>query len=49
MKEELADLLSRDLISRRAIETTRNWLLRDEILATAVPAYVDNKNTHETG
>jgi uncharacterized protein len=42
MQDELAGLLGRsvDLISRRAIETSRNALRRDAILSSAVPVYV---------
>jgi predicted nucleotidyltransferase len=42
IQNELAGLLGRkvDLISRRAIEASRNALRRDAILSTAVPIYV---------
>ena len=42
MQEELAGLLGRnvDLISRRAIEASRNALRRNAILSRAVPVYV---------
>lgn len=42
MQNDLAELLGRhvDLISRRAIETSRNALRRDAILSSAVPVYV---------
>ena len=42
MQNELAGLFGRsvDLISRRAIETSRNALRRNAILSSAVPVYV---------
>jgi uncharacterized protein len=42
MQNELAGLLGRrvDLISRRAVETSRNALRRNAILSSAVPIYV---------
>ena len=42
IQNELAGLLGRevDLISRRAIEASRNALRRDAILSSAVPIYV---------
>ena len=42
MQRELSELLGRsvDLISRRAIETSRNALRRDAILNSVVPVYV---------
>lgn len=42
MKYELEDLLGRevDLVSKSAIETSHNWIRRDEILATAQVIYV---------
>jgi len=42
MEEELAALLGRnvDLVSRRAIERSRNWLRRKAILESAEPLYV---------
>ena len=42
MKDELAAMLGRpvDLIERRAIERSRNWIRRREILGTARPVYV---------
>jgi uncharacterized protein len=41
MEEELAALLSRkvDLVSRRAIERSSNWIRRKAILETAEPFY----------
>ena len=42
MQDELARLLGRhvDLISRRAIESSRNALRRNAVLGSAVPVYV---------
>ncbi len=42
MQTELSGLLGRkvDLISRRAIENSRNAIRRDAILSSAVPVYV---------
>ncbi|HEY7337557.1 MAG TPA: nucleotidyltransferase domain-containing protein [Bryobacteraceae bacterium] len=42
MQDELAGLLGRkvDLVSRRAIESSRNALRRNAILSGAVPVYV---------
>ncbi len=42
MQNELASLLERrvDLISRRAVEASRNALRRDAILSSALPVYV---------
>jgi uncharacterized protein len=42
MQEELGDIFSRpvDLISKRAIERSSNWIRRQEILATAKTIYV---------
>jgi predicted nucleotidyltransferase len=41
MKEELETLLERevDLLTRRAVEQSRNWLRRREILSTAQVIY----------
>src|SRR5437868_14836516 len=41
MKRELSGLLHRkvDLVSRRAIERSDNWIRRKEILDSAVPIY----------
>ena len=41
MKEELETLLDRevDLLTRRAVEQSRNWLRRREILSTAQVVY----------
>jgi hypothetical protein len=42
MEEELSAILGRnvDLVSRRAIERSRNWLRRKAILESAEPLYV---------
>ncbi|HEY9698579.1 MAG TPA: nucleotidyltransferase family protein [Trichocoleus sp.] len=42
MKYELEDLLGRevDLVSKSAIETSHNWIRRNEILGTAQVIYV---------
>ncbi|MBD2058615.1 nucleotidyltransferase family protein [Oculatella sp. FACHB-28] len=42
MKYELEDLLGRevDLVSKSAVETSHNWIRRDEILGTAQVIYV---------
>ena len=42
MEEELAGLIGRkaDLISRRGIERSQNWLRRRAILSSAEPVYV---------
>jgi hypothetical protein len=42
MKYELEDLLGRkvDLVSKRAIEMSHNWIRRNEILGTAQVIYV---------
>jgi len=42
MEEELSGILGRkvDLVSRRAIERSRNWIRRKAILETAEPFYV---------
>jgi len=42
MEEELSDLLGRkaDLVSRRAVERSDNWIRREAILSTAETFYV---------
>ena len=42
MEQELAGLLGRkvDLLSKRAVEQSSNWILRQEILGTAEVVYV---------
>lgn len=39
MEEELSSILGRkvDLVSRRAVERSDNWIRRESILSTAVP------------
>jgi len=51
MQQELQALLHRnvDLISRRALERSRNWMLRNEILSTAEPLFPRRKATYATG
>ena len=41
MEEELSQLVDRkvDLVSRRGIERSRNWIRREAILAAAEPIY----------
>jgi predicted nucleotidyltransferase len=42
MREELSRLMSRpvDLVIRGAVERSRNWIRREEILSTAEPLHV---------
>ena len=42
MQEEIAVILGRnvDLVSRRAVEQSSNWIRRENILSTAEPLYV---------
>lgn len=42
IEAELAQILGRkvDLVSRRAVERSDNWIRRDAILGSAVPLYV---------
>ena len=42
MEEELSQIFGRkvDLITRRAVESSRNWIRREEILKSAEPFYV---------
>ncbi len=42
IERELAELLGRpvDLVSKRAVEKSDNWIRRKEILDTALPVYV---------
>lgn len=51
MQLELQRLFNRnvDLISRRALEHSQNWLLREEILDTAQVLFRSRKATHATG
>ncbi len=45
MQHELEELVGRrvDLISRRAVEESPNWIRRKAILETAEPVYVQSK------
>lgn len=38
-----------DLISKRALERSHNWLLRQEILSTAQPLFPQRKTTYAAG
>ena len=51
MQQELQALLRRnvDLISKRALERSRNWMLRNEILNTAETLFPQRKATYATG
>ena len=42
MEDELSDLLGRrvDLVNRKAVERSSNWIRRDAILTSAKPCYV---------
>jgi uncharacterized protein len=44
MQQELKAILGRevDLVSKRAIEQSSNWIRRQEILSTAQPIYVQS-------
>jgi uncharacterized protein len=48
MKQELQELFGRqvDLVTRRALEQSRNALLRSEILGTARLLYSEHKDPH---
>jgi predicted nucleotidyltransferase len=48
MRQELKDIFGRDvdLVTRRALEQSRNALLRSEILSTARVIYSKNESTH---
>ena len=48
MQQELQVLLQRsvDLISRRAVERSQNWLLRQEILDTAQKLFSEQETVH---
>ncbi len=48
MKQELKELFGRnvDLVTRRALEQSRNALLRSEILSTAKVLYAERKSAH---
>jgi predicted nucleotidyltransferase len=51
MQQELQTLLQRsvDLISKRALERSRNWLRRQEILDTAQPLFSEQEAIHGAG
>lgn len=51
MQQELQTLLQRnvDLISKRALESSPNWLRRSEILNTAQILFSERKAMHATG
>jgi predicted nucleotidyltransferase len=51
MQLELQDLLQRhvDLVSKRAIEQSGNFIRRREILTSARVVYSENEATHATG
>ena len=51
MQQELQALLQRDidLISRRALEQSQNWLRRQEILGTAQTLFSEQEAVHATG
>ena len=51
MRQELQTLLQRsvDLISKRALERSQNWLLRQEILDTAQILFCDPEAVHAAG
>jgi uncharacterized protein len=48
MKQELKELFGRevDLVTRRALEQSRNALLRSEILGTVKVLYSEHEHTH---
>lgn len=50
MQQELEALLQRDvdLVSRRAVEKSQNWLRRREILSTASVIFPESKVTYGT-
>jgi predicted nucleotidyltransferase len=51
MQLELQELLGRnvDLVSKRALKRSENWIRREEILQTASPIFVKNEVVHGTG
>lgn len=51
MQQELEAILGRrvDLISTRALEHSRNWMLRNEILNTAETLFSQREATYATG
>jgi predicted nucleotidyltransferase len=50
MQQELRDLLQRnvDLVSRRAIEQSKNWIRRKEILTTAQVLFSEQEASRAT-
>ncbi len=50
MEQELKDLLQRnvDLVSRRAIEQSQNWIRRNEILTTARVLFSEHEASRAT-
>lgn len=51
MQHELQELLQRnvDLVSKRAIEQSGNWMRRKEILGTARVIFSEQEASHATG
>ena len=51
MQQELQELLQRnvDLVSKRAIEQSGNWMRRKEILTTARVLFSEQDASHATG
>lgn len=51
MQLELQELLGRnvDLVNKRALKRSQNWIRREEILKTAVPIFSTKEAVHGTG
>jgi len=51
MQLELQELLGRsvDLVNKRALKQSENWIRRDEILRTASPIFLRNEVVHGSG
>jgi uncharacterized protein len=51
MQLELQELLGRtvDLVNKRALKRSENWIRRKEILQTASPIFVKNEAVHGAG
>ena len=51
MQLELQELLGRnvDLVNKRALKQSENWIRRDEILQTASPVFLKKEVIHGTG
>jgi predicted nucleotidyltransferase len=51
MQLELQELFGRkvDLVNKRALKQSENWIRRDEILQTALPIFMKNEVVHGTG